>query len=208
LTPTSAGTQSPGPRNAGTTPQPRRHSPVVRHSIPSKRSLYDSRGLPHYQCLLGSADQDLDTHDSLDPEGTFSINAPNADPPGPRIEAKRPAPLPPSVSAPSRHSHRRRTYAAWFCTEHPRGIVVAGHADDSDHRVSTPDWHAEGWRMRVSADLDDVDAFYVSVAGGARPIGKRSARATSRPLSRPVPGATRPPRPAEPHSGCPGRASR
>ena len=52
----------------------------------------------------------------------------------------------------------RRIYAAWFCTEHPRGIVVAGHADDSDHRVSTPGWHAEGWRMRVSTDLDDVDA--------------------------------------------------
>jgi hypothetical protein len=51
----------------------------------------------------------------------------------------------------------RRTYAAWFCTEHPRGIVVAGHADDSDQRASTPGWHAEGWRMRVSADLDDVD---------------------------------------------------
>jgi hypothetical protein len=52
----------------------------------------------------------------------------------------------------------RRTCAAWFCTEHPRGIVVAGHADNSDRRVSTPAWHAEGWRMRVSADLDDVDA--------------------------------------------------
>jgi hypothetical protein len=51
----------------------------------------------------------------------------------------------------------RRIYAAWFCTEHPRGIVVAGHVDDSDHRVSTPGWHAEGWRMRVSADLDEVD---------------------------------------------------
>jgi hypothetical protein len=31
--------------------------------------------------------QDIDTPDSLDPEGTFSITAPNGDPPDPRIEA-------------------------------------------------------------------------------------------------------------------------
>jgi hypothetical protein len=32
-------------------------------------------------------DQDLDTPDSLDPEGTFTINAPNDDLPDPRIQA-------------------------------------------------------------------------------------------------------------------------
>ena len=34
---------------------------------------------------------------------------------------------------------------------------MAGHAEGFDQRVSTPGWHAEGWRMRVSADLDDAD---------------------------------------------------
>jgi hypothetical protein len=36
--------------------------------------------------FLDRANQDVDTPDSLDPEGTFSINAPTAQPTGPRIE--------------------------------------------------------------------------------------------------------------------------
>ena len=36
-------------------------------------------------------------------------------------------------------------------------IIVTGHTDDADSRVSVPGWYAEGWRIRISADLDDAD---------------------------------------------------
>jgi hypothetical protein len=42
--------------------------------------------------FLVSVNEELDTPDSPDPEGTFSINAPNDDLSGPRIEAKGSSP--------------------------------------------------------------------------------------------------------------------
>lgn len=53
--------------------------------------------------------------------------------------------------------HGRIKYAAWFCTKHPRGIIVTGHTGYADSRVSVPGRYAEGWRMRMSADLEDAD---------------------------------------------------
>ena len=67
-----------------------RHQTRVRHEIlviEQRRGRDQPCGNFTTGAFSDRVNQDLDTPDSLDPEGTFAINAPDNDPPGPRIEA-------------------------------------------------------------------------------------------------------------------------
>src|SRR6266508_4720038 len=109
--------------------------------------------------FLDRVNQDVDTPDSLDPEGTFSINAPTAQPTGPRIEAKR-----------SRGPARHRAHGGTPGGQERRGMAgrLDGGGQQVRRRTIAPD------RCRGARPCPDRHGDFRSGAGNEDLRGLRS----------------------------------